>query len=292
MISQAPAVGGSALQKNQIAAHADFVPFGELFPFKGFAKKIFDGAQTGVPTLHGITVREDFAKQCPEVVTAFMKSVIQANNKFQKTPEKLSASIEEWSGIDKEVVYMFLGPSGLQPLTPEIKEVQLLALENSIAVLKDLGKIQDKSIQPSDVRNWIDDSFLEAAVAELGTSVDEQSEKGASYVIKGRDSFDSSDIENPKMAAQIWFEGQKKVKNFASTKNMLLALNGKYKSKTPSVLFVHDRFQGWKLFATNAFYVDEDGMISSFLLKSDADKFADSVNSEVLDFETLKKKYI
>ena len=53
---------------------------------------------------------------------------------------------------------------------------------------------------------------------------------------------------------------------------MLLALNGKYKSKTPSVLFVHDRFQGWKLFATNAFYVDEDGMISSFLLKSDADK--------------------
>ena len=292
LISQAPAVGGSALQKNQIAAHADFVPFGELFPFKGFAKKIFDGAQTGVPTLHGITVREDFAKQCPEVVTAFMKSVIQANNKFQKTPEKLSASIEEWSGIDKEVVYMFLGPSGLQPLTPEIKEVQLLALENSIAVLKDLGKIQDKSIQPSDVRDWIDDSFLEAAVSELGTSVDEQSEKGASYVITGKDSYDSSTIENPKMAAQIWFEGQKKVKNFASTKNMLLALNGKFKSKTPSVLFVHDRFQGWKLFATNAFYVDEDGMISSFLLKSDADKFAESVNSEVLDFKTLSKKYM
>ena len=38
-------------------------------------------------------------------------------------------------------------------------------------------------------------------------------------------------------------------------------------------------------------YVDEDGMISSFLLKSDADKFAESVNSEVLDFETLSKKY-
>ena len=165
-------------------------------------------------------------------------------------------------------------------------------MENSIAVLKDLGKIQDKSIQPSDVRDWIDDSFLEAAVSELGTSVDEQSEKGASYVITGKDSYDSSTIENPKMAAQIWFEGQKKVKNFASTKNMLLALNGKYKSKTPSVLFVHDRFQGWRLFATNAFYVDEDGMISSFLLKSDAEKFAKSVNSEVLDFKTLSKKYI
>ena len=39
LISQAPAVGGSSLQKNQIEAHADFVPFGELFPYRGFAKR-------------------------------------------------------------------------------------------------------------------------------------------------------------------------------------------------------------------------------------------------------------
>ncbi len=110
LISQAPEVGGSSLQKNQIDAHADFVPFGELFPYRGFAKKIFDGAQTGVPTLHGITVREDFAKSCPEVVTAFMQSVLEANAKFTASPESISAQIEEWSGIDKEVVYMFLGP--------------------------------------------------------------------------------------------------------------------------------------------------------------------------------------
>ena len=291
LISQAPAVGGSALQKNQIAAHADFVPFGELFPYKGFAKKIFDGAQTGVPTLHGITVREDFAKKCPEVVVAFMKSVIQANNKFQKRPEYLSSKIEEWSGIDKEVVYMFLGPSGLQPLTPEIKEVQLLALENSIAVLKSLGKIQDKSIKPSDVRSWIDETYLEAAAKELNTSVDEESAKGSSYVITGKDAYDKSTIEDPKMSAQIWFEGDKKVKNFAGTKNMLLALNGKYRSLEPSVLFVHDRFNGWKLFAKNAFYVDENGVISAFLLKSDADKFAKLVGSEVKDFNALSSIY-
>ena len=291
LISQAPAVGGSALQKNQIAAHADFVPFGELFPYKGFAKKIFDGAQTGVPTLHGITVREDFAKQCPEVVVAFMKSVIQANNKFQKRPEYLSSKIEEWSGIDKEVVYMFLGPSGLQPLTPEIKEVQLLALENSIAVLKSLGKIQDKSIKPSDVRDWIDESYLEAAARDLNTSVEEESAKGSSYVITGKDSYDKSKIENPKMAAQIWIEGEKKVKNFSGTKNMLLALNGKYSSLEPSVLFVHDRFNGWKLFAKNAFYVDENGVISAFLLKSDADEFAKLVGEEVKDFNTLSSIY-
>jgi len=40
IITQAPEIGGSALKSGQIDAHADFVPFGELFPFRGFARKI------------------------------------------------------------------------------------------------------------------------------------------------------------------------------------------------------------------------------------------------------------
>ena len=57
LVSQAPEVGGSNLKTNQIAAHANFVPFGELFAYRGFARKIFDGAQTGTPTFHGVLVR-------------------------------------------------------------------------------------------------------------------------------------------------------------------------------------------------------------------------------------------
>ena len=41
---------------------------------------------------------------------------------FVKSGFKTVATlIQNDNGIDKEVVYMFLGPSGLQPLTPEIK---------------------------------------------------------------------------------------------------------------------------------------------------------------------------
>ncbi|MEY2984535.1 MAG: ABC-type nitrate/sulfonate/bicarbonate transport system, periplasmic component tauA and NosL, partial [Cyanobacteriota bacterium] len=86
LISQAPEVGGSSLRTGQIDAHADFVPFGELFPFQGFAKKIFDGAQTGVPTLHGIVVRSDFAEQYPEIVVAYLKAVLEANQLFREDP--------------------------------------------------------------------------------------------------------------------------------------------------------------------------------------------------------------
>ena len=289
LISQAPAVGGSSLQKNQIEAHADFVPFGELFPYRGFAKKIFDGAQTGVPTLHGITVREDFAKACPEVVTAFMESVLVANNKFFDSPEVISAQIEEWSGIDKEVVYMFLGPSGLQYLSPEIEEVQLQALENSIATLKSLGKIENKNIQPSDVRGWIDNTYLENAAAKLNTTVAEQIEKGKAYQISGTDAFDNSQITNPKNAGQIWIEGEDNVQNYSSPVSMVKALKEFEKNgKTPSVVFVHDMNKGWKLFANTAFFVDNNGTVTAFLLKDDADAYAQKSGGKVIDFTQLQ----
>ena len=289
LISQAPEVGGSSLQKNQIDAHADFVPFGELFPYRGFAKKIFDGAQTGVPTLHGITVREDFAKSCPEVVTAFMQSVLEANQKFTDTPEAISAQIEEWSGIDKEVVYMFLGPSGLQYLSPEIEEVQLQALENSIATLMSLGKIENKEIKPSDVRGWIDPSYLEKAASNLNTSVPDQIKKGKEYLITGDDALDGSAITNPKNAGQIWIEGEDKVSNYSSPVTMVKALE-KFKSegKEPSALFVHDMNKGWKLFANTAYFVDTNGEVTAFLLKSDADEYAKTSGGKVIDFESLQ----
>jgi len=60
--SQSPEVGTSSLQEKRIDGHADFVPFAELLPYRGFARKIFDGAETKVPTFHGVVVREDFAK--------------------------------------------------------------------------------------------------------------------------------------------------------------------------------------------------------------------------------------
>ena len=289
LISQAPEVGGSSLQKNQIDAHADFVPFGELFPYRGFAKKIFDGAQTGVPTLHGITVRQDFAESCPEVVTAFMQSVLEATAKFTASPEKISGQIEEWSGIDKEVVYMFLGPSGLQYMSPEIEEVQLQALENSIATLMSLGKIENKSIKPSDVRDWVDSSYLEKAAANLKTSVAEQVKKGKEYLISGKDAFDGSSIDDPKASAQIWIEGDDQVQDYSSPVTMAKALK-KFEAdgKDPSAIFVHDMNKGWKLFAQTAYFVDTNGAVSAFLLKADADAYAAKSGGKVIDFKQLK----
>ena len=57
LVSQSPEVGTTNLQERKIDAHADFVPFADLLPYRGFARKIFDGVQTKVPTFHGVIVR-------------------------------------------------------------------------------------------------------------------------------------------------------------------------------------------------------------------------------------------
>jgi NitT/TauT family transport system substrate-binding protein len=291
LISQAPEVGGSSLRTGQIDAHADFVPFGELFPFRGFAKKIFDGAQTGVPTLHGITVRSDFAEEYPEIVVAYMKAVLEANQMFQEDPEGISAQIEEWSGIEKEVVYMFLGPSGLQPLDPTIRDIQVSALKNSIATLTSLGKIE-KPVDPEEVVNWIDESYLLTAMEEMGLNYDDVIATAEAYQITGEDALTGEAIEDPKLAAQLWMQGEETVRNYASAANMVKALSAfQAEGQAADVMFVHDYNNGWKLFAENAYYVSNGDEVAAFLIESDAQAYASTTGGQLTAFRGLQDLY-
>ncbi|MFT7113049.1 MAG: NitT/TauT family transport system substrate-binding protein, partial [Porticoccaceae bacterium] len=78
--NQSPAVGAANIAAGKIDAHADFCPWSELMEFRGTGRKIYDGSETGVPYLHGVVVREDFADKYPEVATAFVKAVYEAGD--------------------------------------------------------------------------------------------------------------------------------------------------------------------------------------------------------------------
>src|SRR5690606_15885441 len=108
LVSQSPEVGTTNLQEKKIDAHGDFVPFAELLPYRGFARKIFDGVQTKVPTFHGVVVRKAFAEKHPAVVVAYIKALMEANDWVRKDPAHAARKIEEWTKIEKEVAYIFL----------------------------------------------------------------------------------------------------------------------------------------------------------------------------------------
>ncbi|MEP0926370.1 MULTISPECIES: ABC transporter substrate-binding protein [Cyanophyceae] len=291
LISQAPEVGGASLRTGQIDAHADFVPFGELFPFRGFAKKIFDGAQTGIPTLHGIVVRSDFAEEHPEIVVAYLKAVLEANQMFQADPEGISTQIEQWSGVDKEVVYMFLGPSGLQPLDPTIGEVQTSALKNSVVTLTKLGRIETP-VDPEEVTNWIDESYLRQAMEEMDLDYDEVVAAAGNYQITGKDALTDEAITDPKRAAQFWVQGEEKVRNYASIANMIKALGElQTEGQAADVMFVHDHNNGWKLFAENSYFVSNGDEVAAFLTEADAQTYASSTGGQMTAFRGLQDLY-
>ncbi|MBW4422657.1 MAG: ABC transporter substrate-binding protein [Myxacorys californica WJT36-NPBG1] len=288
LVSQAPEVGGSNLKTGQIAAHANFVPFGELFAYRGFARKIFDGAQTGTPTFHGVLVRSDFAKENPEVVVAYLKALLDANKLFREQPEAIATKVEKWSGVEREVVYMFLGPSGLQQLNPTIGQVNFDALRNSVTTLKQLGKLDD-SINPEEVTKWADDSYLRQAMKEMNLNYDEVA-KAEGFVIGGEDAQTKEPIKDPKMAAQIWIKGEGNVMNFASIANMMTMLQTLAASgKTAGALFVHDQTTGWKLFAENSFYVQNGKTVSAFLTEKEAQAFAEKSGAKVANFQALQQ---
>jgi NitT/TauT family transport system substrate-binding protein len=63
---------------------------------------------------HVTSRRRDYAKRYPEVVVAYLRAVIEANQLFAQEPEKYSQLIQKVTGIDAEVNYLFHGPLCLQ----------------------------------------------------------------------------------------------------------------------------------------------------------------------------------
>ncbi len=286
LVNQSPEVGSTNLQEQKIDAHADFVPFAELLPFRGFARKIFDGAQTNLPTWHGVVVRTDFAEKYPEVVVAYLKAIIAANKWVRDNPTRAAEKVEEWTGINKEVVYIFLGPGGVMTLDPTIKPALIDAAAQDVKVLQSLGRMQ-----AFDVKAWVDDSYIRKAYAELGLDYDAEVRQTSNYEVSGQDRFCNKPIGDPRKAGEIWIDGEG-VAPYSSTACTLGAYASlAAKGKKLDVAYVFDTTRGIKLFADQAFYATggSKDIIAPFLLKDEAEQFASKNGGKVLGFnEALK----
>ena len=121
LVSQSPEVGSTNLQEKKIDAHADFVPFAELLPFRGFARKIFDGVETNAADL----ARRGGAHRLRREISGSGRRLHQGRDRGQRLGPRRSQdgrrNDRKWTGIDKEVVYIFLGPGGIMTTDPTIK---------------------------------------------------------------------------------------------------------------------------------------------------------------------------
>ena len=286
IITQAPEVAGPALQANKVDAHADFVPFAELFLWRGFARKIFDGSQASTPTFHGALVDGDYADKYPEVVTAYLRAALEADRLIASEPERYSELISKVTGIEAEVVYLFHGPLGLQTRDATWKPEFRQAVATSIKTLKYL-KRADSDL---DIDKFVTDKFVRAALTQAGRDYDAEKTNYAQLPLKAKDAASGAEITDVSRVAQIWLKDEPQVRHYASPEAALKALAALEKDgRTARVVYAQDRESGIKLFASQAWFVrSSSGELSAFLLKEGAERWAKAKGGDVVDFAAAR----
>jgi len=292
LVSQAPEVGGSSLKSHKIDAHADFVPFAELFPYRGYARKIYDGSTVGVPTSHGVVARGEFVDRYPELVVAFLKAAIEADRLLRNAPEKHAELVEKVAGVDAAVVYMFHGPLAIQTRDLSVKPEVRTSLKVAFETLK-LLKRTDGELA---VDQWIDDRFIRRAFKESGLDYDAQLTRYDAQPFTGKDARNGEPVTDRKQVAQIWVKGEAVVRPYATLDSALLALNEfDAQHKPVRIAIVHDADTGLALQADKVWYVAANpaGAVkteptAAFLTKPAAARAAQARGAAVLDFAAAK----
>jgi NitT/TauT family transport system substrate-binding protein len=292
LINQSPPIGATAVQEKKIDAHADFCPWGELMEFKGFGRKIFDGSQAGVAYLHGPVVRKDFLDKHPEIVVAYLKAVVEANEWITRNPEEATTKQEQWTSIPKEVLYLYFGRGGFLTLDATIKPKWVEVLKYDATVLQKMGIIKQV-----DVEGFIDERFIKQAYRELGRDYakDQRVTVAGTSPMEGRDALTGAPIKDPRTAAELWAKGEP-IKMYGSLASLMTALREAEQSgKVLNAAYVFDHPTGLKLFAHRAFYVAggsgkaASASLVAFAWKEEAEAFATKHGGKVLALDDAKK---
>jgi NitT/TauT family transport system substrate-binding protein len=268
--NQAPAVGAANIQTGRIDAHADFCPWSEIMEFRGTGRKIYDGSETGIPYLHGLVVRDDFAKQYPEVVVAFIEAIYEAGEWIKADPMRAVELMEKWSGVEKEVLYLYFSKGGYLTLDPTIKPawVDTLKLDHQVLV-------KENMIGALDFDAWISETFVRAAYKNLGLDYEAERAKIVDPV-----------KANEGLPMEIWHarDGMKSYPNMTEFLKAVAEFNAT--GVRLNATYVYDKETGLKLFGKTAFYVKAaNGEFSTFLRKREAEAYAKTVGGTLVTYD-------
>ncbi|MBX2885304.1 MAG: ABC transporter substrate-binding protein [Granulosicoccus sp.] len=274
--NQSPAVGAANIAAGKVDAHSDFCPWSEIMEFRGTGRKIYDGSETGVPYLHGVVVREDFASEYPEVVTAFVKAVYEAGDWIREDPMRAVSMMEGWTGVEKEVLYLYFSNGGHLTLDPTIKPAWVDALKFNHTVL-----VREKAIPPLDFDAWITEDFVKAAYSELGKD----------YAAEQSIEVDAA-VNNKGLPMEIW-HSRDGVSTYPDMPGFLAAVAQMQGTGAKlNATYVYDNETGLKLFGKTAFWVRAGDKYATFLRKGEAEVFAQANDGELIDFDVAISDFI
>lgn len=274
--NQSPAVGAANIAAGKIDAHSDFCPWSEIMEYRGTGRKIYDGSETGVPYLHGVVVREDFAEEYPEVVEAFIKAVYAAGEWIREDPMRAVTEMEGWTGVEKEVLYLYFSEGGHLTLEPSIKPAWVDALKFNHGVL-----VAEQAIPPLDFDAWITEEYLINAYAEMG--VDYEADKA--IVV-------DPEVANAGLPMEVW-HARDGISTYETIPDFLAAVAEM--NSTGALLnatYVYDVETGLKLFGKTAFWVKAGEDYATFLRLGEAEAYAEANGGAVVTYDEAIADFI
>ncbi|MFD3701831.1 ABC transporter substrate-binding protein [Nocardia sp. NPDC058658] len=286
LLGQDPAVGASALQGDQVAALAQFVPWPQKLVYDGKAKLLYDGGSAGIPTFHAVVASERFGTENSDVVTAFLRAVRKTTDYLNQNPLEAAQRVAEITGLPAEVVYLYNGPNGLVSFDPTIKSQQVEALGKLLPFLKSLGALSDLNLG-----EFVDDRYLRTV---YGAEYDAASASVAAPApLTGTDTTCGGAVDGLATASEVWFADTPKT-TVAKTPTCLLrqiAATG----TTVRAAYVPDHTTGTRLFAATASWVSDpaagpDDRLLPFATSAAAQQYAAAhPGVTVIDYQAALK---
>ncbi len=248
-LNQQPAVGASALSAGSADALSQFVAWPGLLAFQGKAKALYDGAQLDLPTFHGVTAREDFAKKRPAVLEAFLKAQAEATAYLDEHPVAAAESVAKATGLPAEVVYLYNGAHGISTFDPTVKPQLVAALKEDVSVLKAAKLTGD-----IDVDAFVDDRYVKRAL-------------GASYA-------ERLTATPPPAASEVWPKGATETRTFTTPAGLLAHVAGHEDGIRAA--YVPDATTGTLWFADRAVWVADGENLLPFVAPATARAYVDA----------------
>ncbi|MGW1216305.1 ABC transporter substrate-binding protein [Streptomyces sp. NPDC002499] len=245
-LNQQPAVGASALAAGSVDALSQFVAWPGLLTYQGKAKALYDGAQLNLPTFHGVTARQDFAKQRPAVLEAFLKAQSEATDYLNAHPVAAAEKVAKATELPAEVVYLYNGAHGIATFDPAVKPQLVAALKKDVSVLKAAKLTGDV-----DVDSFVDDQYVKKAL-------------GADYATQ-------LTAKPAAAASEVWPKGSEKTLSFKSPAE-LLSYVGKHQNGIRAA-YVPDATTGTLWFADKAVWVADGEELLPFVAPATAQAY-------------------
>ncbi|WP_327706562.1 ABC transporter substrate-binding protein [Streptomyces decoyicus] len=243
-LNQQPAVGASALQSGSADALSQFVAWPGLLAFQGKAQALYDGGALGLPTFHGVTVRDAFAAQRPAVVKAFLTAQREATRSLRTHPVDAARRVAEATGLPPEVVYLYNGAGGLATFDPTLKPQLVAALKKDVTVLR-----AAKLTGPVNVDSFVNDRYVKQSY-------------GSGYA-KARNSTAHPSPD------EVWLRGEDRTHSFTGP-DALLRFAAAHHGKVRAA-YVADATTGTRWFADKSVWVRDGARLLPFAARATAD---------------------